>query len=487
MRDYTDLTLSELNKLLRERSLAMDGTKDLLVSRLEAYDAVNDPSPSPELHLSPVRCHEQKHQPRPTSLPRHLPTELDEDYVDWGDDADDDQNIVRIAAVTEFDTALKTAAEAAETSKSEPVKTAGDSTPLSESSSVAGGDGRHSTALSSTLVEKTSKSGYKYNSIAAKFFPENSNPVAMSPSAPLAMASPRSPQKPTSVAPTKSRSRSPSARVADPRCSTPATPSKPPSTAPSNALTRAPVLSAGVDGTVITPVKPTIHPKVAVSPIKIAALVHAGSAPVATVTPNAVPKVDALPAADSIAAITTAGILVVPSKGDPTADTSRLRTTHTGFQFNSISALFPKAATDLPTPSATLTKPQPIANGVASTASTHSTNVALTPKEEEAKRLAMRAARFGTRSVEDPAAGRKRKNERFGPPEVDHNAAREKERKLEIEKEMEREKIRQRVTSSAKRQMHDEDDEKRPENHKRHRHHHRNPASRFHYNPHRNY
>lgn len=478
MRDYTDLTLSELNTLLKERSLAMDGTKDLLVSRLEAYDAVNDPSPSPELHLSPVRCHEQNHQPRPTSLPHHLPTEPDEDYVDWGDDADDDQNVVQIAAVAEFDTALKTAAEAAETSKS---KTAGDNTPLSKSSSVAGGDGHHSSqsaALSSTLIEKISKSGYKYNSIAAKFFPENSNP------APLAMASPRSPQKPTSVAPTKSRSRSPSARVANPPCSTPATPSKPPSMAPSNALSRAPVLSADRGSTATTPAKPTIRPMVAASPIKIAALVHAGSAPVTT--PNAVPKVDALPATGPTAI--TAGFSAVPSKGDltpkPTAATSRLRTTQSGFQFNSISALFPG---DLPTPSATLTKPQSIANMV-SPASTYSTNAALTPKEEEAKRLAMRAARFGTRSMEDPTARRKRKNERPGPSEADYNTAREREQMLEIEKEMEREKIRQRVTSSAKRQKHDEDDERRPENHKRHRHYHRNSASsRPHYNPHRRY
>lgn len=495
MRDYTDLTLPELNTLLRERSLATDGSKDSLVSRLEAYDAVNDPSPSPELHPSPARQQEQKHQPRPVSLPHHLPTEPDEDYVDWGDDADDN----------ELDMALKAAAKAADAAEAMEIsklKIAGDNPPRSESNSFAGGDEHHSSqsgAMSPTLIKKVSKSGYKYNSIAATFFPDNSTPAAVLSSAPSAMVSPKSPQKPTSEAPSKPSSRSPShstasTKAANSPCSTPATPSKPPpkplSTTPSNALSRALDLSAGKRSTTATPVKPTPRPSVTVTPIKIAALVQTASASVTTAAPNAVPKVDTLPAPSASA--TTAGIAVISSKPNlapkPTVGTSRLRTTQTGFQFNSISALFPGAAVDLPILPVTPTKPQPIANVVVNTVSTYSINQMLTPKEEEAKRLAMRAARFGTKS-QDPAAGRGKKHGRSGSSEVDHNAAKERERKLEIEKEKEREKIRQRVTSSAKRQRNDEDDDRRPENYKRHRQpQYRNPASaRAHYNPHRRY
>lgn len=471
MRDYTDLSLPELDKLLRERSLATDGFKDSLVSRLEAYDAVNDPSPSPELHLSPVRHHEQKHQPRPASN-HHLPTDPDEDYVDW--DADDDV-IPRVGIASELDMAIKTI-QAADTAM------AVGGSPWSNSSAITD-DEYYPSQLnnaSPTPIKKVSKSGYKYNSIAETFFPDDSSRAAISSSTAPAMTSPKSPSKPPKF-PSDSPSRTPSnlsalsTRVLNtPTSSTPATPyatpSKPSSKPFSNILSKALALPAGNESAIATPVKPTYRGSATAStqtgsPLK-AASIQAASATTAIVTPNPGPKVDVLPNSASTAAVgATENRNIAPK---PIVGSGRLRTTQSGFQFNSISALFPGAVAQPPTPP----RPQPIANVVVNTSSTYSTDVVLTPKEEEARRLIVRAARFGATSGSGDSTGAKgRKHWRSGVSDADYKAARERRLEIEKEKEREREIIRQRVTSSAKRQMNDEDDDKRTDNqYKRHRH-----------------
>lgn len=422
MRDYTDLTLPELTRLLTERSLATDGVKDSLVSRLEAYDAVNDPSPSPELHLSPVCSHAQ---PPQDSLPtHHLPTEPDEDYVDWGDGDDDG---VRTATVAEFDVAVKAAAEAARAKD----KVAGDNPAAAALRSRSGSiDGFHRSdsqpsVVSPTPVEKVSKSGYKYNSIAAMFFPDS----AAMPSSPK--APPKSPPA-VSTAATKA--------INTPR-STPATPSKAPASAPalpaSNSTTAA---KSGSPVKVATPFK---------APTRSSVPIQAATAPAAATT---VSKADFV-LRDSLTAAAAAALS--PNKKATPAASHVRRTTQTGFQFNSVSALFPVTAAAVPT-----IPPRAIANVVANAAAT------LTPKEEEARKLAMRAARFGS-TPKEPAVSKVRKH---GRADVDRSAAakekeKEKERKLEIEtekeKEREREKIRKRVTSTSasKRSRNDDDDE----------------------------
>lgn len=468
MRDYTDLSLPELDKLLRERSLATDGFKDSLVSRLEAYDAVNDPSPSPELHLSPVRHHEQNHQPRPASN-HHLPTDPDEDYVDW--DADDDV-IPRVGMASGLDMAIKSI-QAADASR------AAGGSPWSNSSAITNDEYYPSQLNNASLtpIEKVSKSGYKYNSIAETFFPDDSSPAAMSSSTAPAMTSPKSPSKPPKF-PSDSPSKTPPNLSAlstgvlnTPTSSAPATPyatpSKPPAKPRSNILSEALALPASNGSAITTPVKPTYRGSVTAStqtgpPFK-AAPVQAASATTAIVTPNAGPKADALLNSVSTAAVSIAENGNITPK--PIVGSSRLRTTQSGFQFNSISALFPGAIAQPPTPP----RPQPIANVVVNTSSTYSTDMVLTPKEEEARRLIVRAARFGaTAGPGDPTGAKGRKNWRSGLSDADYKAARERRLEIEKEKEREREIIRQRVTSSTKRQMNDEDDDKRTD--KRHRH-----------------
>lgn len=494
MRDYTDLSLPELDKLLRERSLATEGLKDSLVSRLEAYDAVNDPSPSPELHLSPTRCPEQKHQTQPNSL-HHLPTDPDEDFVDW--DADDEV-IPRVGIVAEFGTAMKAAAGAAGAAGAADAADAAGATgatgtagttdeaavissPRSKCNSIADDDDEYYSSqlsnISPTPIEKISKSGFKYNSIAETFFPDDSSPTAVSSLTSPAITSPNSPPKLCKVPPnTPSRTSSNvsalSTRIPNSPSSTPATPLATPSRSRSNTLSKVLGPSISNGSAITTPVKPTHRTKAidstqTGSPFKAAVPVQTNSATTVTAAPNATPTVDAPPGSSS----STAAACITETSSDKniapksTIGSSRLRTTQSGFQFNSISALFPGAVSKPPAPY----KPQPITNAIVNTAST---DAILTPKEEEARRLIVRAARFGTTAGrEDPTAVMGRKHGRSGLSEADYNVARERERRLEIEKEREREIIRQRVTGSAKRQRNDGDDDRRPENqYKRHRH-----------------
>lgn len=428
--------MTELTNILKERSLPTDGAKDSLISRLEAFDAANDPSLSPMLHLSPVLPQAQVHKPTPTSIPNHLPNELDEEYcLNWDDDGDVDDaaGSATIVKVAEAAKATEAAVEA------ESVKVTGDSHLRIKSDPIAVAEEPAQPNIdltsSSTSIEKVSKSGYKYKSIAATFFPEHPKSSTTAPSN-------VSVKTPAGAIPGSSSTATLAKVATNPLGSTSSTSlsgggSKPTSTAPSNALSRAPTLSGSIKNSTATTTVATTA---------------------TTSKENTTPK--------------------------PTNDASRVKTTKSGYKFNSIASLFPETVT---TP--TSTKSQHITNMVTDTTSTYAKEAKLTPKEEEAKKLAMRATRFGVATKEPEVTAKEKKQGRSTQLDtVDEYSAKERERQIEIEKEKEREKIRQRVTTT-KRQRNDDDDDRRLENQHRYNRQsqYRSPNTKANYYPRRRY
>lgn len=531
MKDYTDLSIADLTNLLKNRNLATDGTKDTLVSRLEAYDAVNDPSPSPELHHSPVTSNSQTYNQIPSSIPNHLPNELDEEYcLNWDDDNDADDVGSAKADATAITAEDAKATKAIETAKAGPQKTTQE-TPVQSKSEPNPAAGGHSpqTSVGSIVtppsVDRVSKTGYKYKSIAALHFPDSPKTTKSSsdpPSAAVPKSSPNALPKALSKPPSAVSTNSIADSLRSTLSATPAGAlakaiSKPLSSAPSNALSRAPTLPTGSDKPLSSapsnalskaPALPTEGDSTTATPITAALATVPASPKVAPSNPtstqtaatavalskeNTAPRAATAPLKETIAPKTAATLSDRNPTPANTTDSNHLRTTKSGYKFNSIASLFSTStstATARPPPAES--KPQPIANMVVDTASTYATDVKLTPKEEEARKLAIRASRFGTttKETETPAAinqGKKHgRSEQSGA-----NDARERERKLEIERERERERIRQRVTSSGnKRQRNDDNDDRRQDNqYRRNRQSHYRSQNSYksNYNPRRRY
>lgn len=446
MTDYTDLPLKQLTILLTERSLATDGTKDMLISRLEAYDAMNDTSPSLELH-TPVLLETPVHKPTLAGS-AHFTSDIEKEYeLNWDEYAHVDPEAVRAAKAATVES-YEAESDSSSKSKSKSEPKLGPKPELATSITAARGSSSTSKSNSNILdlaetitivdddddnssqgsisfslasydpTEKVTKSGFKYKSLAASLFPD----------------SPKVSKKVTANVPLNTPSNVPSK-----------TSKAPPSDASTDTLSKSPPATSS-EGL------PKALPAMATKAV---------TAPVSTFNPN---------------------------KNTPIKSTiETVKTTKSGFKFNSIASLFstptkdPVADPIKPPTTQSQSAPKPTQNMLSTPI--YASGSKLSDKDEEAKKLALRAKRFGiTPKEENEAATKLRRQARFGPLDVVDDEKGEKEKKsrkekeqirlqqIETEKEKEREKVRQRVTSSSKRQRQEDGDRRQDrQTHKRSR------------------
>jgi hypothetical protein len=456
MKDYTDLTKLELIELLRNRGLSLLGVKDALISRLEEYDHTHDPSPSPQLHNSPAISRPER--PKPTTTPQRpvsdthisrsslfsndILTSDEGDYANWEKTYGD---MALEASKTPDPESKKFPA-----SKSGPIPKVSFSIPKSELSTSVFSEVDTTTDKSpsktettatvpgSLPVDRVTKTGFKYKSLAAEFYPAEEKIINAA-------------TKPISIALLP----------------------KPTIKIPSGAPT----------GNII--------------PMSSSDPVSAGSA-ASSVTLDYLkisPTTVLTSIVEEINAGTTTGVTNSLSKKDGDSKTrtesESFKTTKSGFKFNSIASLFPedKAPTkssksnDPPIkarssvqPTATptvLAKQNPTGKIAVSTAPSSMPTLVRIAKLTEAEKLSLRAKRFGIPQKDEPPVTTKARREgRFGVAELvdnyekikdrgrNHKSEKEKEKEKEREKEGERERgnNRRRVSGGKRARYEDEND-----------------------------
>ncbi|KAI5845072.1 hypothetical protein DFP73DRAFT_526537 [Morchella snyderi] len=441
MKDYTDLTKLELIELLRNRGLSLLGVKDALISRLEEYDHTHDPSPSPQLHNSPSISRLER--PKPITAPQHPVSDIyisrsslfsndiltsDEgDYANWEKTYGD---IALEASKTPDSESKKLPA-----SKSGPTPKVSFSIPKSELSSSVFTEVATTTDKSplktettaivpgSLPVERVTKTGFKYKSLAAELYPAEERIINAA-------------IKPISTA----------------------LPPKPIIKIPSDAST----------GNIV-PMNPR-DPVSAGSASSSATLDHLKISPTTALT-SILEKINAVTTTDVVSGLSGRG-----GDSGSRAESEFFKTTKSGFKFNSIASLFPEDK--VPTKSSKSNDPpfkahvsaQPTAIPAVSTKqnptipSSMPTLVRIA-KLTEAEKLSLRAKRFGIPQKDEPPVTTKARREgRFGVAELvdnyekikdrgrDHKSEREKEKEKKWEKEGGRERERERGGYRAVRQ-----------------------------------
>ncbi|KAH8155517.1 uncharacterized protein LAJ45_00527 [Morchella importuna] len=428
MKDYTDLTKLELIELLRNRGLSLLGVKDALISRLEEYDHTHDPSPSPQLHNSPAISRLER--PKPTTTPQ-LPvsdTHISRSSLFSNDILTSDEGDYANWEKTYGDVALKTSKTPDPESKKPPAPRSGPvpkvsfSIPKSELSTSVFSESdtttdknpseteTTATVPGSLPIDRVTKTGFKYKSLAAEFYPAQEKTINPS-------------TKPFSIAlpPTSTITIHPGASTG-------------------NIVTMSPsdLVSAG-------------------SAASSATLDHLKISPTTTITSIV----------EEINAVATTGVTSSLSKKDgdfkPRTESVSFKTTKSGFKFNSIASLFPEAKASTKSsksnghpikahssfqPTDTLTvsaKQNPTREIAASAAPSSMPTLVRIAKLSEAEKLSLRAKRFGIPQKDElPVTTKARREGRFGVAELVDNYERIKDRGRNHKSEKEKEKEKER-------------------------------------------
>lgn len=456
MKDYTDLTKLELIELLRNRGLSLLGVKDALISRLEEYDHTHDPSPSPQLHNSPAISRPEIPKPTPTPQRPVSDTHISRSSLFSNDILTSDEGDYANWEKTYGDVALEASKTPDPESKKLPEPKSGPvpkvsfiipkpelSTSVFSEADTTTDKNTSETETTATVpgslpVDRVTKTGFKYKSLAAEFYPAQEKTIN-------AVTNPISitlPPKPTIKIP--------------------------PGASTSNIIT-------------ISPSDPVSAGSAASS----ATLDHLKFSPTTSLTSIV----------EEINAVTTTGVTSSLSKKDgdfkPRTGSESFKTTKSGFKFNSIASLFPeaKASTKSSKPNDppikarssvqltdTLTvsaKQNPTGEMAASAAPSSMPTLVRIAKLTDAEKLSLRAKRFGIPQKDElPVTTKARREGRFGVAELVDNYEKIKDRgrnhksEKEKEKEKEREKVggrerennRRRVSGGKRARYEDEND-----------------------------
>ncbi|KAH0612796.1 uncharacterized protein H6S33_009176 [Morchella sextelata] len=413
MKDYTDLTKLELIELLRNRGLSLLGVKDALISRLEEPER---PKPT----TTPQRPVSDTHISRSSLFSNDILTSDEGDYANWEKTYGD---MALEASKTPDPESKKFPA-----SKSGPIPKVSFNIPKSELSTSVFSEVDTTTDKSpsktettatvpgSLPVDRVTKTGFKYKSLAAEFYPAEEKIINAA-------------TKPISIALLP----------------------KPTIKIPSGAPT----------GNII--------------PMSSSDPVSAGSA-ASSVTLDYLkisPTTVLTSIVEEINAGTTTGVTNSLSKKDGDSKTrtesESFKTTKSGFKFNSIASLFPEDKA--PTKSSKSNDPPIKARSSVQPTATPTVLAKQNPTGKIA--LSLRAKRFGIPQKDEPPVTTKARREgRFGVAELvdnyekikdrgrNHKSEKEKEKEKEREKEGERERgnNRRRVSGGKRARYEDEND-----------------------------